>query len=358
MKTSRFGAQTVSGWVSAEALGTTLVHEHLAFDFTACQVNPMNIEEASYAHRAISMEMLGYLRFHPLHVRDNLVNDDEALLVEELADLTAANGHTIVDPTNESIGRDPRALLRIAQKTGLNIVMGSGFYIEPALGAHFSLLSTDDITRRIIDDITIGVDGTAIRAGVIGEVGTSSPITEMEEKSLRGAARAQFETGAPLMVHLDGWAREGHRALDIVADEGADLQRTILCHMNPSWADEPYQASLAERGAYIAFDMLGNNHVYPHPEGASPDELAAIKAIAQHLRHGRGTRVLLSQDVYLKMMFKRYGGYGYGHILTNLTSLFDAAGIGAGDLELMLAHNPARVLSFLQSPPTKESARE
>lgn len=356
MKSSGFGAQTVSGWVPAEALGTTLVHEHLVFDFTACQVDSISSEEAPYAHRDISMEMLGYLRFHPLHVRDNLANDDDALVVQELADLIAANGRTIVDPTNESIGRNPEALLRIARKTGLNIVMGSGFYIEPSLGAHFSLLSTDDITRRIVDDITIGVDGTTIRAGVIGEVGTSSPITEMEEKSLRGAARAQLETGAPLMIHLDGWAREGHRALDIVADEGADLQRTILCHMNPSWDDERYQASLAERGAYIAFDMLGNNHVYPHPEGASPDELVAIQAIAQHLRHGRGTRVLLSQDVYLKMMFKRYGGYGYAHILTNLTNLFDAAGIGAEDLESMLVHNPARVLGFLQDPPTQDPA--
>ena len=43
--------------------------------------------------------------------------------------------------------------------------------------------------QSIIRDVTVGVNETGVRAGLIGEIGTSSPVTENEEKSLRASAR-------------------------------------------------------------------------------------------------------------------------------------------------------------------------
>ncbi len=95
-------------------------------------------------------------------------------------------------------------------------------------------LSADDIADEIVAEATDGVDGTGVRIGLIGEIGVSSDFTPDEEKSLRGAARAQARTGLPLMVHLPGWFRLGHEVLDIVEEDGADLRHTVLCHMNPA----------------------------------------------------------------------------------------------------------------------------
>lgn len=344
-------AQTVLGPVVAEKLGSTLVHEHMVFDFLpSCLQDPETPEEGTYVDREVSAEILGFLRFHPLLVKDNLRNRDEDLVIDEIGYAIRQGTRTMVDPTNVSIGRDPEALARIAAGARIQIVMGAGFYTEWALekDERFQRLGVEDIAAEIIQDVQIGAGGTAIRAGIIGEIGTSWPITPAEEKSLRGSAIAQAETGAPLQVHLNGWGREGNRVLDIVIEEGANPEKTILCHMNPSWYDEAYQAGLIERGAYVEYDMFGNNHVYPEPMGPSPDEMVCLTAIGKHLRAGRGDRILLSQDVYLKMMFRRFGGYGYAHILENLTRLFGRAQITPEDLEMMLVQNPSRALSFLE----------
>ena len=94
-------------------------------------------------------------------------------------------------------------------------------------------------------------------AGLIGEIGISCRFTPDEEKSLRAAGRASAATGVPIEVHLPGWERLGHRVLDILEQEGADLRHTVLCHMNPSFADKRYQRELAQRGAFLEYDMIG-----------------------------------------------------------------------------------------------------
>lgn len=340
-------AQSVLGTVPAADLGLTLMHEHLLFDFSVCLSAPRSARERHMAKAdVISLETRGALRFNPCVVADNLVQRDVALAVEEVRVFVDLGGQTLVDPTNASIGRDPQALQQIARETGLTIVMGAGYYYQVALDEAFARRSVDDVADEIISDVRHGVGDTGVRAGLIGEIGTSAPMTPAEEKSLRAAARAQAETGAPLMVHVDGWGREGHRVLDVIEEEGAAPTRTVLCHMNPSWADSDYQISLAERGAYLAFDMLGIDHFYP-PDRASPDELSVIGAISDLIGRGYVRQLLLSQDVYLKMMLKRYGGYGYTHIFANLGPYFAATGVSEEYLDVMMRDNSRRVLAFL-----------
>ena len=339
-------ALSVLGPVPADQLGLTLMHEHLLFDFMDCLAEPQNEAEREIAQQPLNSQTRGALRFNPCLVADNLVQQDIDLAIEEVGAFTAVGGQTLVDPTNVSIGRDPLALRRIAQATGLNIIMGSGYYYQIALDDEFSQRSLTDIAAEIIQDVTVGVGDTGIRAGLIGEIGTSSPITIDEEKSLRAAAQAQAQTGAPLMIHLDGWQREGNRVLDIIQAEGGDLARTVLCHMNPAWFDLDYQIGLAERGAYLEYDMFGIDHFYP-PDRASPGEIPALEAVANLIQRGYLEKLLLSQDVYLKMMLQKFGGYGYAHLFTNLPPYVEAAGISSPDLERILVDNPRRVLTFL-----------
>ena len=101
--------------------------------------------------------------------------------------------------------------------------------------------------------------------------------------------------------------------LDIVEAEGADLRHTVLCHMNPSHDDVAYQTSLAERGAFIEYDMIGMDYWYADQEVQCPSDEENARAIRRLVDLGHGDRVLLSQDVFLKMMLTRYGGFGYAY---------------------------------------------
>ena len=119
--------------------------------------------------------------------RDNCQLFDEATATEEVRRFRLAGGETVVDPTCRGIGRDPRALQRIARATGLQVVMGTGYYLDPAHPHHVREMSIEAIEEEITRDVVDGVDG--VRAGIIGEIGISKDFTAEEEKVLRGAAR-------------------------------------------------------------------------------------------------------------------------------------------------------------------------
>lgn len=336
-------AVTVLGPIDGSDLGMTLMHEHLVFDFRCYWREPTSPCDARIADADIVMSLLGKCRYNPFLVKDNLIHGDIELTLKELGDCLAWGVRTVVDPTNISVGRDPTALQRISRLTGLNIVMGTGYYIDTALDDRFLKLSKHEIADELAHDVLEGKNG--VRAGIIGEVGTSSPITRKEEASLRAAGQAQKRTGAPLMVHLDGWAREGHRVLDIVEEEGADINRTILCHMNPSWSDIDYLVSLAKRGAYLEFDMMGMYYFYP-PNKFCPSDDSVLTVISQLCKEGFRDHILMSQDVFLKTMLKTYGGLGYTHIFDNLWPLLAEFGICQEDTDAIFIENPKRVLAF------------
>jgi len=340
-------AMTVLGPVPVKQLGKVLIHEHLLFDFRDYWQEPKRATELRLTRQPVQMELLGTLRFNPMLLIDNLVQGDLQLAIDEANELVAVGGQTLVDPTNVSIGRDPVALQQIARVTGLNIIMGAGYYTEISLDETFDERSLEELTNELTREVLEGVAETGVRAGLIGEIGTSSPITDRESKSLRAAARAHTHTRAPLMIHLDGWGREGHKVLDIVEEEGGDPGSTILCHMNPSWADVEYQASLAERGAYLEYDMMGMDYFYP-PDKACPDDLSTLGAIKNLIETGFLDKLLLSQDVFLKMMFKLYGGLGYTHVFTNLGPYYQQLGITSQHLNTIFVENPARALGFLE----------
>ncbi|HWA79430.1 MAG TPA: hypothetical protein VG848_03875, partial [Acetobacteraceae bacterium] len=206
-------AITVLGPVPTDALGVTLMHEHVLNDCRCWWNPPREKARHRFACEPVNPGILGELRMDPFVNLDNLALDDERLAAAELA-LAADEGcRTVVDPTCRGIGRNPKALARIARATGLNIIMGGGYYLEASHPPSLATMSEDDIAAEIARDASEGVNGTGVRIGLIGEIGVSADFTPAERKSLRGAARAARATRLPLMVHLPGWARHGGRVL-------------------------------------------------------------------------------------------------------------------------------------------------
>lgn len=336
--------QTVLGPVPASQLGITLMHEHLLLDARHAFVEPREASDIAYAHSPVRPGILRDLRQHPYGNLDNCGLLDEEAAIEEVGQFHAAGGQTVLDPSCRGMGRDPHALVRISRTTGLNIIMGTGFYLERSHPPEFSNMTPDQVTDLIVRDVTIGAEETSIRAGVIGEIGVGPEFTAAEEKSLRAAARAQAQTGVALTIHMPGWERLGHRVLDIVEAEGADLTRTILDHMNPSLMDVDYQTSLADRGACLEYDMIGLDYYFANELSQSPSDAENSRAIAHLVDQGYADRLLLSHDVFLKMMLTRHGGNGYAYILHHFIPRLIRDGVPRSAIDQMMIENPARVL--------------
>lgn len=212
---------TVDGSIPSTALGTTLMHEHLQNDCSCWWNPPRDPSRAYLAEGPVRIEILGELAQDPFVNRHNTVLDELDLAIEEVAAFARAGGRSVVDPTCRGIGRDPARLRAIAAGTGLNVVMGAGYYLHTSFPSGFEDLSIDEIASQIVREALEGVDGTDARIGLIGEIGVSSDFTGGEERSLRGAARAMVRTGLPLMVrtglplmvHLPGWFRSATMSL-------------------------------------------------------------------------------------------------------------------------------------------------
>ena len=84
----------------------------------------------------------------------------------------------------------------------------------------------------------------ACARGFIGEIGTTWPWTANERKVVRAAVLAQRETGAPLMIHPGRHERLPLEIVDFIRREGADLGRTIMCHIERTIVD-PARAARA-----------------------------------------------------------------------------------------------------------------
>ncbi len=336
---------TVLGPLPVGEMGVTLMHEHILVDASNKWVPPSCCAAGHVGEQKVHIGILGALRMNPLMNRDNCRLVDVDLAVDELKKYRDLGGATVVDPTNIGIGRNPAALQDVSRRTGLHVVMSTGFYLEPSHPAYVRERSIGQLAEQLMFEVGAAERQPDVVAGLIGEIGVSAAFTAEEEKSLRAAARASAATRVPLSVHLPGWVRHGHRVLDIVEAEGADLNHTVLCHMNPSQDDVDYQHSLARRGAWLEYDMIGMDYYYADEQAQSPSDEENARAIRALVDAGYAERLLLSQDVFLKMMLTAYGGFGYGYILEHFVPRLERHGVTAAQIETMLIANPARVFS-------------
>ena len=336
---------TVAGPIPVDELGVTMMHEHIVVDATSWWHCPDCAERMFLSDEPVRMGILGELRMDPFVNRDNCSLVDVDLAVSELQQFVDLGGRTIVDPTNRGMGRSPRTLRQISERTGLNIVMGAGYYLGASHPEKLKDMTKNDIADEIEREAIDGLEDSGVRIGIIGEIGISKDFTPAEEKSLRGAALAQDRTGLPLEVHLPGWERLAHRVLDVVGEEGGNLRHTVLCHMNPSGRDQEYQTSLAERGAFLEYDMIGMDYYYADQVAQSPSDEDNARAIRELLDAGFGHSVLLSQDVFLKMMLTHYGGFGYAHVLRHFVPRLRRHGVSASQIDTILVDNPRCVFS-------------
>ncbi len=337
---------TVLGDVPSEQLGVTTCHEHLLIDATCLFCDSSNHEKKAL-DVPVTVQILGELRRDPYLSRDNLRMLDVELASKEAAYFKKAGGGTIVDCTNIGLSRNIESLKTISGATGLNVISGTGFYVDASHPKYVGEKSAEDLAELMVQEIMQGVDGTdGIKCGIIGEIGTGWPITINEEKVLRAAAYAQQKTGAPINVHPQSFEKNSHKLLDILQDSGAQVDKVVLSHIDEAGYDPDYASSLAERGCYVEFDTFGLE-VYFDTWGAhDPSDYERVAGVRELVGRGHVKNILLGQDVYLKICLKKYGGYGFDHLLTHIVPMFRQAGIEQDQINTMLVENPKRLLAF------------
>ena len=339
-------AMTVLGPVPVASLGITLPHEHIALDASIWFYRDPDPRRAAIADLQLTMDLLGVVHRNPMLSRDNLRLDDTDLAIREVAAFRDAGGGAMVELTVDGLFPQPEVLRHVSRATGVHIVAGCGFYVQSSHPPDMGDRGVDAVADELIAALRQGIGGTSIRAGIIGEIGTSVPIGPNEAMALRGAARAHLATGAAVNVHLEVTGQEGHAALDLLATEGMPLDRVVLSHLDQTLDDPGYHRSLMDRGAFIEYDTFGSEFYYDQwaiQERRDTERVAAVVAL---VAAGYVDRLLLSHDIWLKMLLKAYGGWGYDHLLVNLVPQLLRAGITEDQLRTMMVANPARVLAL------------
>jgi phosphotriesterase-related protein len=339
---------TVAGPIDPSAAGQTLMHEHIFIDFKApppMMPPPVGINVLKLTQPA-SAPARGQVGDRPGPVPGRggggggLTDYDESLA--EITAFKKVGGGTIVDVTNFGLTRDPEALLRISKASGLHVVMGAGWYQKALHPPDMSDRSVDELTNIVVNDVTVGAQGTRIRSGIIGEVGINgNPLIENELKSIRASARAARLTGAPMLLHSFAPPAEMMQALDIIASEGVDLTRVVMGH---SGRDISATRPFFDRGVYIEWDYMGQ------ADQMTPERAAQIATtIASAINAGFADKVLVAHDICTKAQLAKNGGGGYAYIATMIVPALRAKGISDETIRKILIDNPRRALTFVAS---------
>ncbi|WP_371156308.1 phosphotriesterase [Jannaschia sp. 2305UL9-9] len=332
--------RTVTGDIDPAHIGQVAFHEHVLFDI----VPP---GAAGDRDTPIGPEDRWQVDYRSNEVPANAHQTDVDVAITELRRFAGDGGSLIVDQSVHGLARDAAGLARAAEESGVRVVAAAGCYTEAYLSEPVLALDTDALTDRFVSEVTEGLDGTTIRAGLIGEIGCSWPMTAFERRAVQAGARAAVRTGASLSVHPGRAPEACARILDITEGEGLDPARTVLCHMDRTHPDGTGIAALLDRGACVEWDFFGieQSH-YWMGEVDLPMDRDRIRLIRHFAEAGHADRILVSQDICTRTRLRRWGGHGYGHLMRNVIPLMRRLGCDVPLIDALLSANPIRLLTL------------
>lgn len=315
--------QTVTGPVRPEALGRTLIHEHVLIGFPGWQMDALA----------------------PKYVRAEAM----ARAVDQMQELRDAGVGTFVDPCPMDLGRDVEFLAELGQRSGMQIVCTTGAYFEAEGITHtFRHLPVEDIAAIYIKEITEGVGETGIKAGAVKIATGAHQVSDYERKLVTAGARAARETGVPLVSHTQE-ATCGHDQIDIVTGEGVAPHRLVVGHSD-GVDDHEYHRSLAERGVFVGFDRFGITLIVP-------DEVR-VKNVLKLAASGHLRNILLSHDSIVcwqgrpvpfanrhEDVLAMLPEWRPTSIPTKIVPQLRAGGMSDADIDTLLVENPRRFLT-------------
>ena len=317
---------TVTGPISVNGLGVTLMHEHLVIGFSGWESDTL----------------------HPGPRRNEMI----AICCDHIAQMQAHGIRSMVDPCPNDLGRDVTLAAEVAQKTGFNIVCATGMYKEEDGGMpywnfrrRFEPIGAA-LAELFIHELTVGVGATGIKAGVIKVGSGPNGISDYERTVLEAAAKASKETGAPIFTHTDN-GKHGDAQQAILTALGVPSHQILIGH-SCGTTDHDYHLKILRGGSYLGFDRFGIN-------GLMPDE-QRIASLLALLRKEHAKRLFVSQDSvwcwrgepFPEHIVKQIDYSVYAnptHLHRNIFPQLLAQGATQQQIDMMLFENPRRFFS-------------
>lgn len=281
--------------------GYTLMHEHMTIDLSGQK--------------------------HNLDCKVDCIDE----ITKEMKKLYSKGVRNIVEVTNRGMGRNVKNIVKISKESGINFICSTGFYKEPFLPDYVYEMDKEEIAELLINDIEIGIDGTDIKAQLLGEIGTSKDhMTKEEEKIFESVVIAHKKTGVPISTHTTlGTNALGQ--IEFFEKNNVDLSKVNIGHVDLS-GDVQYIIEILSKGVYISFDTIGKNNYLLDSKRV---EMLKILQDMNLLN-----KVFLSQDISRKSNMEFMGGIGYSYIFDSFIPMLKEKGITDESLDLMLCKNP------------------
>ncbi|CAM3820560.1 phosphotriesterase [Alicyclobacillus pomorum] len=317
---------TVCGPVAGEELGKTLFHEHIIFGYPGFDGD---VTLGGFDRKAALQKGI------------------------EVVEKAKANGvKTIVDATPNDCGRNPEFLKEISEQTGVNIVCSTGYYYEGEGAPNYfkfrNLVSNaeQEIYEMFIKEITEGIGNTGIKAGVIKLASSKNEITDYEKMFFRAGARAQRETGVPIITHTQEGTM-GPEQAELLVAEGAEPSRILIGHMDGN-TDVGYHIRVLQTGCSVGFDRLGIQGFV-----GMPMESEKLTVLLGLIAAGYEEQILLSHDtvniwlgrppVWPEQLAKLLENWHITHVFDNVIPQLMEKGVTEEQIDQIMVKNPARM---------------
>lgn len=296
---------TVLGKLDKNELGYTLGHEHIIIDLTKVR-------------KDIDSKL-----------------DDIDLMTKELTLSKKAKVSSIIEVTNIGMGRDVKKLKEISERTGINIIVSTGFYTIPYYPEYIKTKSASELADIMIREIIEGIDGTDIKAGVIGEIGTSfNKVEEISLKVFEAAVIAHAQTGVPIFTHCETGTM-GLEQATYLKNKGMNMDKVVIGHIDLVTNDN-YIVEVLKTGANVGFDTIGKESYVTNASKAA--------TVVKLIELGYEDKILLSQDVTRVSYLKSSGSFGYVEVCEKFLPLLRELDVKEEIINKFMISNPQRIL--------------
>jgi phosphotriesterase-related protein len=311
---------TLTGSASSRRLGTTLMHEHLLFG----------------------------------EIPEDLCKDSIDFAVKLLNDASRVGIETVVDLTPS---RDIKLYQQIASQSPVRIIASTGYYLRHRVPKWMA--ETDDekqMEKRMLREVTEGIDGTKVRPGIIKVAGDKSPLSDWEKKVFRAAARVQKATAIRIATHAVYAPRE---QFDLLLEAGANPKWLLFSHPETKicWQGHTREQkaeefiSIAKEGGYILFNNFGQDFYTPWP-----DMVFLMRTLCDR---GYADRMFISVDCNWEWKNRQrvfeaedapYSDPNatkrtYAYMMTDVVPTMLKSGFSKKEMDTFLVENPRRFFS-------------
>lgn len=359
---------TVSGPVSPGALGLTSMHEHVFCDLRAYRQVEVEVlaahDGADVAYELSTRALM--CDGAPFLSSDNCLLDDSEVMSAEVEGFHALGGRTMLELSCWGLRTDVAGIAEIAQQTGVNVVIGTGFYIGASWPAWASAMDEAELEEVMVSEIETGAGETGIQAGHIGEIGITD-LGERDQRTLRAAARAAVRTGVSVTVH-PGWEEscDGRMIAPILLGEGLAPERIILAHGDAFLVEhdlhrlvrEPeqtwrlqldYHEALLSQGVNISIDCFGHDWNIGPRRWLIETDVQRLAGVVALLERGYANQLVLGTDICFKMLTSAGGGRGYRHLVGWVLPKLRDLGVEQHVIDKLTVGNPARLLARVET---------